>query len=139
MARREYAGKDITVTFDLARCIHVANCWRGLPEVFDTRQRPWVQPDGAPADLVAQVVERCPSGALQYVRHDGGPAEHHAVTSVRSAPDTPNYLVGDLEIHTEHGVVHTPRAALCRCGKSSHKPFCDNSHQGGQPEETRSL
>lgn len=66
MAEKAYPGKRIVVTFDGEVCQHAAECVRGLPEVFDTKQRPWIQPDAAPADQVAEVVRRCPSGALQY-------------------------------------------------------------------------
>jgi len=44
MKRKEYSGKDITVTFDMRRCIHARNCFLKLPQVFDPAQRPWVQP-----------------------------------------------------------------------------------------------
>ncbi|WP_307249178.1 (4Fe-4S)-binding protein [Catenuloplanes indicus] len=41
------------------------------PEVFDVTARPWITPDNADAAAVAAVVDRCPSGALRYTRHDG--------------------------------------------------------------------
>ncbi|MDP9796110.1 putative Fe-S cluster protein YjdI [Catenuloplanes nepalensis] len=65
---KSYRGSDITVTFDAGRCRHAAECVRGLPEVFDVSARPWITPDNAGADAVAEVVARCPSGALQYIR-----------------------------------------------------------------------
>ena len=51
-----YTSADIDVTYDAKRCIHAAECVRGLPAVFDTQKRPWVQPDNANADAVAEVV-----------------------------------------------------------------------------------
>lgn len=66
--RKRYTGADITVTFDAQVCRHAAECVRGLPAVFDTKARPWIQPDNATADEVAEVVARCPSGALQIER-----------------------------------------------------------------------
>ena len=62
---KAYEGKDVTVTFDAEICQHAAECVRGLPEVYDTKKRPWIDPDGAPADAVRAQVGRCPSGALQ--------------------------------------------------------------------------
>src|SRR4051812_22019496 len=62
---KEYEGREVTVTFESRRCLHAAECVRGIPHVFDLASRPWVQPDGAAADRVAEVVRRCPSGALQ--------------------------------------------------------------------------
>ena len=68
MSRKTYAGKDVDVSFDPEVCEHAAECVRGLPSVFDTKARPWIQPDGAPADDVIEVVGRCPSGALRIER-----------------------------------------------------------------------
>lgn len=70
--KKTYEGQSITVTFEARRCLHAAECVRGLPEVFDTAKRPWIQPDGAAADRLTEVVRRCPSGALQYELADGG-------------------------------------------------------------------
>ena len=60
-----YDTLDVTVTFDRNLCQHTGICLRGLPSVFDIREKRWVRPELAPAaDVVAQV-GRCPSGALQ--------------------------------------------------------------------------
>ncbi len=67
--RRTYVGKDIDVSYDRTLCWHVGLCFRGLPDVFHPGTRPWITPDAADADRVAEQVRRCPSGALQYVRH----------------------------------------------------------------------
>ncbi|MDR1825723.1 MAG: (4Fe-4S)-binding protein [Bifidobacteriaceae bacterium] len=66
MARKNYTGKDITVSFDLDVCQHAAICVHTLPAVFNTKRRPWILADAAPAEEVATVVSRCPSGALRY-------------------------------------------------------------------------
>ena len=68
MSRKTYSGGEVDVSFDPEVCIHAANCVKGLPQVFDTKKRPWITPDGAPAaDVIAQV-GRCPSGALKIER-----------------------------------------------------------------------
>ena len=71
MARKTYRGRDVDVSFDPEVCAHAAECVKGLPAVFDTRARPWIQPDGAPAADVVEVVGRCPSGALRIERDAG--------------------------------------------------------------------
>jgi uncharacterized Fe-S cluster protein YjdI len=38
---------------------------KGLPAVFDTQRRPWIEPDNAGAAEVIAQVARCPSGALR--------------------------------------------------------------------------
>jgi uncharacterized Fe-S cluster protein YjdI len=63
---KAYVGADVIVTFDAEVCQHAGECVRGLPEVFDTKKRPWIDPDGASADAVRAQVKRCPSGALQF-------------------------------------------------------------------------
>ena len=68
-SRRTYTGEKIDVSYDRALCWHAAECIRGLPEVFHPENRPWITPDAADPDLVAEVVRRCPSGALRYERH----------------------------------------------------------------------
>jgi len=61
-----YKGKDITVTWDSNICIHAAECIAGLPRVFNTRKKPWIVPDNADAEKVAEQIKKCPSAALQY-------------------------------------------------------------------------
>jgi uncharacterized Fe-S cluster protein YjdI/CDGSH-type Zn-finger protein len=126
--RKVYRGHDIEVSFDLDLCIHVAECLRGHPGVFKLDRRPWVLPDMAEADVVAEVVRRCPSGALQYRRHDGGAEEQpEATTTVTPLHNGPLLVIGKIEVQREDGTIETlPRATLCRCGASEHKPFCDN-------------
>ncbi|MCA9972996.1 MAG: CDGSH iron-sulfur domain-containing protein [Anaerolineales bacterium] len=113
-----------------ARCIHAAECVSRLTAVFDTAKRPWIQPGSAPADAVAEVVAHCPTGALQYQRKDGGTAETAADSShVVLTPNGPLYVRGDVHIQTADGATQQEtRAALCRCGQSANKPFCDNAH-----------
>ena len=128
--RRVYRGADIEVSFDLDICIHVGECLRGAPTVFELQRRPWVLPDASDADVVAEVVEMCPSGALQYRRLDGKPQEgRQSPTMVTPVRDGPLLVVGEVQVMHEDGTLETlPRASLCRCGHSKVKPFCDNSH-----------
>lgn len=127
--RKTYRGKDIEISFDLDLCVHIGECLRGDPEVFQLRRRPWTLPDAADAGQVAEIVQRCPSGALLYRRHDGGPEESHAGTTVTPIRDGPLLVVGEVQVRHEDGTLETlPRATLCRCGKSNNKPFCDNQH-----------
>ncbi len=60
-----YETPEVTVTFDPNLCRHTGICLRGLPSVFDIREKRWVRPELAPADEVVAQVGRCPSGALQ--------------------------------------------------------------------------
>ncbi|MEO9254568.1 MAG: (4Fe-4S)-binding protein [Tepidiformaceae bacterium] len=128
---REYEGSGITVHWQPRLCIHVANCIRNLPGVFDPQARPWVNVTAATADEIAQAVETCPTGALRYVRTDGArqeqPAKPTAITPMR---DGALVVRGELEVIDSDGNVtrEAARMALCRCGHSKNKPYCDLSH-----------
>ncbi|MEU6082607.1 (4Fe-4S)-binding protein [Streptomyces sp. NPDC047108] len=127
---KSYRGEGVTVHYDAGRCVHFAECVRGLPEVFDPGRRPWILASQAPAERVADVVRRCPSGALHYVL-DGGPAERpETPTTVRVADEGPLLVRGDLRLQgqeQEDGGSGETRAALCACGASANRPFCDRS------------
>lgn len=127
---RVYESDEIDVTYDLKRCIHSAECVRGLPEVFDPDRVPWVDPERADADAIAEVVERCPTGALHYRRKDGVEDERPDARNVaRVDPRGPVFVRGRIRLELPDGeVLEETRVALCRCGASEDKPFCDGSH-----------
>lgn len=127
-----YSGKSVEVTYDAGRCIHAAECVHGLPGVFDPKARPWIDPDGASADELVAVVDRCPTGALRVSRSDGGRGlETPEANTVTVAIDGPLYARGELEVLRGDGTeaVRDTRLALCRCGASANKPFCDGRHE----------
>ena len=129
---KQYEGHAIEVHWEPKLCIHVSNCIRALPHVFDPNARPWVNVEGASADEIASAIESCPTGALSYTRTDGAPQEApESPTKVQPRPNGPLLVRGDIEvIDTEGNVIRrATRVALCRCGQSSNKPYCDLSHR----------
>jgi len=129
---KEYRGDDIVVIWEPVFCIHAANCLAGLPDVFDASRRPWVEPDLAPADDIAEVVMSCPTGALHFRRLDGGAEEPEpSETTVDVRPNGPLYVRGKIRIEDASGhlIREDTRVALCRCGGSENKPFCDGTHR----------
>jgi CDGSH-type Zn-finger protein/uncharacterized Fe-S cluster protein YjdI len=130
---REYRGAGLVVRFDGKRCIHAAECVRGLPEVFDPNATPWVRPERAAAERVIEIVARCPSGALAAFREDGTPCEQAPATNqARITADGPLHLTGRIDVCDGGGrlIAHETRMSFCRCGASKNKPYCDNSHGG---------
>lgn len=125
-----YESEDITVEFDSKRCIHSAECVKGLNSVFNPNEQPWVKPENASADNIKEIVHHCPTGALHYKDADSEekPSRRNSITI---APDGPLYLRGDIEIQNADGetILEDTRVALCRCGVSENKPLCDNSHK----------
>ncbi|MGP4048912.1 (4Fe-4S)-binding protein [Streptomyces sp. 2A115] len=129
--KKAYTAPGITVTFEARRCLHAAECLNGLPEVFDADRRPWIQPDAASADRLAEVVRRCPSGALQYeLRHEpsGGATEiADRPTRITRTPAGQLIVRGELSLVTAEGPRTDTRAILCGCGQSQLQPYCDHS------------
>ncbi len=125
---KAYRGEGVAVFYDARRCLHVAECVRGLPDVFDPNARPWIQPQNAPAEAVAAVVRRCPTGALHYALAGADGEVGEDETLVTPQPDGPLLVRGRLAITTPQGDLKETRAALCRCGGSGNKPFCDGTH-----------
>ena len=128
----KYPGETATVSWHGRLCIHIGECGRAPGDLFVGGRKPWCQPDVAPDDEVEEVVLRCPTGALTYDFANGSRAETaDTVNTVQVAYNGPLFVRGDLDI--EGAPADAPglkfRAALCRCGQSSNKPFCDNSHE----------
>ena len=65
---KRYSNGEITVIWQPSLCEHSTICFRGLPQVFDPRRRPWVVLEGTDTETIVQQVEKCPSGALSYER-----------------------------------------------------------------------
>jgi CDGSH-type Zn-finger protein/uncharacterized Fe-S cluster protein YjdI len=126
-----YVGAEATVAWDAGRCIHAAECVRRAPEAFDPHSRPWIVPGKATALALAEAVNRCPSGALSMQYADGTSAMvTPPLNTCFVTADGPNYLRGNLVLKQGDDAVATDtRMALCRCGQSKNKPFCDNSHR----------
>jgi uncharacterized Fe-S cluster protein YjdI/CDGSH-type Zn-finger protein len=122
-----FEGKEITVYFDAARNVGNGEYLAALPAVFDLAKDPWIQPDNASADEVAAAVESDPSGALHYERKDGIEEAPLTPTRVEPQEDGAVHLRGDLRIVLDEGVLTETRAAVCRCGRSGNKPFCDKT------------
>jgi uncharacterized Fe-S cluster protein YjdI len=130
MQAKKYSGHGIDVFYEPRLCIHAARCVSGLPHVFDPAARPWIQPLNAGAEELSAVVEQCPTGALHYVRADSVAEAVPADARITIVNNGPMYVHGDITLQLPDGTLvrHDTRLALCRCGHSSNRPYCDNSH-----------
>ncbi len=120
-------GRDLSIHFEARRCIHSRHCVLDAPSVFKANTPgEWIYPDTVSAEALVGVAHSCPSGAIRYVRHDGGvPEAAPAVNQLRIRENGPYAVHADLLVA---GQPDGYRATLCRCGQSQNKPWCDGSH-----------
>ncbi len=141
-----YSNGEVTIEWRPELCQHSANCFRSLPNVFNPRVRPWIQPENASTADLLPVVRRCPSGALKIQNDEvRPPAPVSSVPNTEVVVETGNELPVVIEVepggpYKVHGKVLVRNddgteeikdtlIELCRCGKSRTKPYCDYTHE----------
>ena len=127
-----FKGEEVDIEWDGRLCIHIAECGQSKGELFVGGRQPWCVPDATSLEDVFDIVERCPTGALTYqVKNASGGEQAKTKNTLMVTNNGAYFLQGDLEIEGAKndmpGVQF--RSALCRCGQSQNKPFCDNSHE----------
>jgi len=129
---KEYSNEDITVVWKPKTCTHSKKCWKGLLQVFNPQNRPWINMDGATTARIKKQVDACPSGALTFVDKNESleRVEDSSTTKINILANGPLIVHGTIQLEDAEGNVteHTHKTALCRCGASGNKPFCDGSH-----------
>jgi len=125
-----YESDGFVVRDNRGTCCHFGNCTNALPKVFHEEGDVFVTPEGASPDEIIDIVKACPSGALGYVRdgvvYEGDDRE----AEIYVAENASYYVRGGIELEGEifnHGASRE-HYALCRCGQSKNKPFCDGTH-----------
>jgi uncharacterized Fe-S cluster protein YjdI len=137
----KYSNGEVTVVWKPETCIHSAICFRGLNEVFDPKKRPWVNIQGSTTERIVEQVRNCPSGALSYFMKADVQSAEETDTTVRGevaniinievTPNGPLLVKTDCVVTFSDGrqEIKRGRTALCRCGGSSNKPYCDGTHR----------
>jgi uncharacterized Fe-S cluster protein YjdI len=136
---RSYSNDEITVFWRPELCIHSANCLIGLPGVFDSSERPWVNIRGASSKEILKTVDTCPSRALLYLKNANytlrkarkkskKPPKFARVQILKDGPAiiSGNFILRDPDRKKIH--LKNDKAAICRCGASKKKPLCDGTH-----------
>jgi uncharacterized Fe-S cluster protein YjdI len=133
-----YTNDEVTVVWKPETCIHSRICWTNLLSVFNPTKRPWVNMQGANTDTIIDQVKKCPSGALSYFmnadaegdQREGISGAAGEITEIEIQPNGPIIITTDCHIKHSSGQeeVRKGRTALCRCGASSNKPYCDGTH-----------
>jgi hypothetical protein len=79
-------------------------------------------------------VARCPSGALSITLKNTEMSDQKSTKNaieIKPLPNGPVMVQGNIKWSNKNGeeeVIEGP-CALCRCGASGNKPFCDGSHK----------
>jgi CDGSH-type Zn-finger protein len=120
---REIRGRGIAFTDDTTLCTHAGFCTSRLTDVWEMVR------DSADPEVRAQMERRiglCPSGRLELV-----PPADPGEAAVMLERDGPIWVRGAVQLHAADGTTYEVRGrmALCRCGASRNKPFCDDSHK----------
>jgi CDGSH-type Zn-finger protein/uncharacterized Fe-S cluster protein YjdI len=127
-----YENKELEITWDLKRCIHAKECVHGSPDVFDPNKKPWIDPDKeSDSQKLTETIEKCPTGALQYhFKNKDNPETPPSYNKITIDENGPLYVSGNIVLQDSEGneLLRETRLAFCRCGASSNKPLCDNSH-----------
>ncbi len=127
---KEYSNGEIVVNWKPNKCMHAGECVRGLPQVFNREKHPWVNIRAAKSEEIMRVIDKCPTGALSYriMKNEVCPEEPSA--KIRVTKNGPLIVEGNCTLieWTDKETAINGRFALCRCGASKNKPFCDGTH-----------
>jgi uncharacterized Fe-S cluster protein YjdI len=132
MATKTYSNGRISVEWTPDACIHSKECWKNMIEVFNPKNRPWINLDGANDEAILNQVAKCPSGALKGKKLQAE-EQHSDVNSIKATcmQNGPLLIDANIEIVLSDGtvVLKEGKTAFCRCGHSANKPFCDGAHR----------
>lgn len=134
-----YTNGEISIYWQPDLCIHSANCLVGLPAVFKARHRPWIQPEGASTEEIIQTINTCPSRALLYKRNNESASGDLPDLEQKGKPAFGKILANGPLLLSGNFILRDAQnnpidsggndvVAICRCGSSAKKPFCDGSH-----------
>lgn len=129
---KEYTRGNLTIVWKPGLCIHSGVCVKALPEVYRPKEKPWIRPELASEEALREQIARCPSGALTYrqATAEAKTAPGTEPVSVQVVPGGPLLVRGSITLdHGGETRTLEGRNALCRCGASSKKPFCDGTHK----------
>jgi uncharacterized Fe-S cluster protein YjdI len=132
---KKYTNGEVTIVWKPDLCTHARTCFVELPKVFDPWERPWVNPNGATTEEIIKIVDKCPSRALTWYHNNLDLSEKNndseEMVKVNIIENGPMLMEGKFKIfdHKGNEIVTKDSVALCRCGLSARKPFCDGKHR----------
>jgi len=129
--KKKYSNGEVTIIWEPKLCDHSAICYRSLPNVFKPSSRPWIDANGASTEEIIKTVKRCPTKALTYELNEEIKEKiTENKVEITILEDGPYLVDGNFKIMDNNGneIICEDSIALCRCGASKNKPFCDGAH-----------
>jgi CDGSH-type Zn-finger protein len=130
-ARREpWEGEGVILYDDGSLCTHAGFCIQLRTNVWDLAEEAG---DPDVREEFTGMVHKCPSGRLTFA--DASKPEQtiepEFAPSIGVEPNASYWVRGGIPVVSEDGTPYEVRnrQALCRCGHSSNKPFCDGTHK----------
>ena len=129
---KEINGPNLKLTDAPALCVHARFCDRagGIWKLTEQSNNPEAR------RIAIEEASDCPSGRLVVWDKEGNEIEPEFKPSIELVEDPykgvsgPLWICGGILIESADGSTYEirNRVALCRCGKSANKPFCDGIH-----------
>ena len=125
---KEYTNDEVTVLWKPDQCIHSGICLKGLPKVFNLKQRPWVNMAAAGSEEIINLVKECPSKALS-IKGVRFKEKDNSGVEVTLIPHGPVIIKGGATVtHRKDKEIFRETVSFCRCGRSKKFPYCDGTH-----------
>jgi len=113
--RVAYRGQRVTILDNRSVCAHAGYCTDGLPTVWKQGGEPWIDPDGADAQAIIEVVRRCPSGALACAVDGVECSDPEREPQITVSKDGPITWSADPSSGTRPPAKRPSRASISRC------------------------
>jgi len=126
---RVLKGDGVVLTDDISLCTHAGHCADRSTDVWEMIRRTSVPEVRA---RLQHMVDLCPSGRIAHAAAaDAEPDEPELEPSIAVIRDGPLWVRGGIPVESSDGTTYEVRnrVTLCRCGRSSNKPFCDGTHK----------
>ena len=126
---RVLKGDGVVLSDDISLCTHAGHCADRFTDVWELIRR---TSDPEVRARLQHMVDLCPSGRIAHAATtDAEPDEPEFEPSIAVIRDGPLWVRGSIPVESSDGTPYEVRnrVTLCRCGRSSNKPFCDGTHK----------
>jgi CDGSH-type Zn-finger protein len=137
---KEIDGPTVKLKDAEILCASARFCHRGgdIWQIIPKSDEPWAK------KTAVENASDCPSGRLVVIDKETGktiePLFEKSIGLIKDPAigvDGPLWVRGGIPVYSAEGRLYEirNRVTLCRCGKSTNKPFCDSSHYPEEDQE----